>query len=71
MPPKGKKNSQSSEAVGEDGKQRKPKVLWGADGDIINDKPSSMDILLNWITTHGNYSRWKGSETHVGNIHLI
>ncbi|KAA1080470.1 hypothetical protein PGT21_008642 [Puccinia graminis f. sp. tritici] len=28
------------------------------DRDAINGGPSSLSILLNWLTTPGNYSRW-------------
>ncbi|KAA1087941.1 hypothetical protein PGTUg99_005082 [Puccinia graminis f. sp. tritici] len=37
-------------------RQRTREIPW--DRDSVDGGPSSMTILLNWLTTQGNYSRW-------------
>ncbi|KAG9417072.1 hypothetical protein AC1031_001460 [Aphanomyces cochlioides] len=43
---------------------RSKRVLWTTDA--IAGGKSSMDILVSWLTTEGNYARWKGGDKHSG-----
>src|SRR3954469_23432856 len=40
-------------------KTRKAPKRWEDDGGEM--RPSSIDILINWLTTGVNYARWKGN----------
>ena len=42
--------------------EKKKRVLWASDG--VNGGSSSLQILLDWITTEGNYGKWKGGDEH-------
>ncbi|ETM31768.1 hypothetical protein L914_20716, partial [Phytophthora nicotianae] len=44
--------------------QRRPPVSWQKDG--VDGGPSSVDVILKWITTEGNLQRWCG-DTVGGN----
>ena len=44
-------------------KSRKAPKKWEEDG--VEGGPSSMDILLEWITSGTNYARWKGDANGV------
>ncbi|KAG2902671.1 hypothetical protein PC129_g10092 [Phytophthora cactorum] len=43
---------------------KKMKILWDRDG--VDGGPSSMKVLLDWLTTDGNYARWKGDDGSSG-----
>jgi hypothetical protein len=61
MPKKNKKVAPprpdpTDEATGIDG----PRLLWHEDGP--NDSVNSLSVLLDWLTTEGNYARYRGSD---------
>jgi len=39
-------------------KVRKTHIRWDNDG--VNEGPSSLDVLLDWLTSGTNYARWRG-----------
>lgn len=41
-------------------KGKKPYKSWLKDG--VNGGPSSMDILIRWLSNQENYTRWKGED---------
>jgi len=43
---------------------KKTSRFWGNDGP--NDFISSMSILVNWMTSNQNYSKWRGGDKHSG-----
>ena len=40
-------------------------IPWDKDN-VSEDSPSSMQILLDWITTEGNYARYRGADSTNG-----
>ncbi|ETK75989.1 hypothetical protein L915_17499 [Phytophthora nicotianae] len=40
------------------------KILWDRDG--VKGGPSSMKVLLDWLTAEGNYAMWKGGDSSTG-----
>ena len=68
MAKKNKNTPEQQEDLNKNEELRKKKTLWTNDG--TEDTPSSMDMLLDWLTTDGNYSRWKGSDTKKGHLFL-
>ena len=38
--------------------------FWHNDGP--NDQVNSLQILLDWMTTESNYTKWKGSDNNSG-----
>ncbi|KAA1134734.1 hypothetical protein PGTUg99_011601 [Puccinia graminis f. sp. tritici] len=49
-------NNQELTSQGRTHRQRTRDLPW--DRDSVNGGPTSMSILLNWLTTRGNYARW-------------
>jgi hypothetical protein len=47
------------------GDTKRKRILLEKDSCSTGSK-SSMQILLEWVTTEGNYSRWKGGDKHSG-----
>lgn len=45
------------------------RTKWNNDGP--NDSISSMSVLLDWLTTHGNYARWRGGENLTGETKAV
>jgi hypothetical protein len=41
-------------------KGKKPYKSWLKDG--VNGGPSSMDVLVNWLSKKANYAKWKGDD---------
>lgn len=41
-------------------KGKKPYKSWLKDG--VNGGPSSMDVLVNWLSKKTNYAKWKGDD---------
>ena len=39
-------------------KGKKAYKSWNKDG--VNDGPSSLDIIVDWLSTGSNYARWQG-----------
>ncbi|KAI9278039.1 hypothetical protein BY458DRAFT_503607 [Sporodiniella umbellata] len=42
-------------------KGKKPYKSWLKDG--VNGGPSSMDVLVNWLSKKANYAKWKGNDS--------
>lgn len=55
--------STSTSATSESLKGRKAPKKWEEDG--VDGGPSSIDVILNWLTTNGNFARWKGEKGGV------
>jgi hypothetical protein len=51
-------SSSSAAPLSDTNKSRKTPKKWEDDG--VNGGSSSIDIILDWITTDGNYAKWKG-----------
>jgi len=50
--PRNPSTSQPSQA-----KQKRPAIAWDKDG---SDGQSSIRVILDWLSTEGNYQRWRG-----------
>ncbi|KAG7381908.1 hypothetical protein PHYPSEUDO_005490 [Phytophthora pseudosyringae] len=44
--------------------KRKP-IFWDRDG--VNDGKSSLQVVLDWLSTETNYNKWRGSDRNNGN----
>ncbi|KAE8969496.1 hypothetical protein PR003_g25921 [Phytophthora rubi] len=59
-PPANHKTSKMS------GKRAKKKpVFWDRDG--VNEGKSSLQVVLDWLSTETNYNEWQGSDRNSGN----
>ncbi|KAE8968875.1 hypothetical protein PR001_g27662 [Phytophthora rubi] len=48
------------------GKRAKKKpVFWDRDG--VNEGKSSLQVVLDWLSTETNYNEWRGSDRNSGN----
>uniref|UniRef100_K3WL00 Uncharacterized protein n=1 Tax=Globisporangium ultimum (strain ATCC 200006 / CBS 805.95 / DAOM BR144) TaxID=431595 RepID=K3WL00_GLOUD len=50
---------------GRRGVQKKQRILWDSDA-ATRDGKTSIGILLEWLTTPGNYERWKDGKSQFG-----
>ncbi|KAF1336336.1 hypothetical protein FI667_g133, partial [Globisporangium splendens] len=50
---------------GRRGVQKKQRILWDSDA-ATRDGKTSIGILLEWLTTPGNYDRWKDGKSQFG-----
>jgi hypothetical protein len=61
---KSKSKAKSSSPEPKTPQERKSRTMW--DSDSFNGGPTSIDVLLDWLTTEGNYSRYKGGSSQKG-----
>ncbi|KAG7393146.1 hypothetical protein PHYPSEUDO_012482 [Phytophthora pseudosyringae] len=44
---------------------KKKSIFWDKDG--VDGGKSSVDVVIDWMTTEANYNRWRGSDHNNGN----